>query len=84
MAEKFDPYLQWLGIRDPERPPNYYRLLGVEIFESDADVLTHAVDRQMAHVRNFQSGQHSAVSQRILNELAAAKLCLLQPERKMQ
>ncbi len=84
MAETFDPYLQWLGIRDPQRPPNFYRLLGLELFESDPDVITNAVDRQMAHVRNFQAGKHSAASQRILNELAAAKLCLLNADRKAQ
>ena len=30
MSESFDPYVQWLGIRDRRRPPNHYRLLGVE------------------------------------------------------
>jgi hypothetical protein len=82
MAETFDPYLQWLGIRDPHRPPNHYRLLGVDLFESDADVLTNAADRQMAHVRTFQSGKRSAESQRLLNELAAAKICLLNAKKK--
>lgn len=82
MSEPFDPYLHWLGIRDPQRPPNYYRLLGVELFESDPLVLTNAADRQMAHVRTFQTGPRSAESQRILNELAAAKICLLNPQKK--
>lgn len=84
MGEEFDPYLHWLGIRDPQRPPNYYRLLGIELFESDPEVITNAADRQMAHVRTFQTGKHSAFSQKILNELAAAKICLLNPERKAQ
>lgn len=78
----FDPYLQWLGIRSPERPPNHYRLLGVEPFESDADVIETAADRQMAHVRTFQNGKDADTSQQILNELAAAKLCLLNPAEK--
>jgi hypothetical protein len=82
MPEPFDPYLHWLGIRDPQRPPNYYRLLGVELFESDPVVLANAADRQMAHVRTFQTGPRSAESQRILNELAAAKVCLLNPQKK--
>lgn len=82
MAALFDPYLHWLGIRDPERPPNHYRLLGVATFESDPDVLINAADRQMSHVRTFQSGKHSAQSQRLLNELATAKVCLLHPARK--
>ncbi len=84
MAEQFDPYLHWLGIRDPQRPPNYYRLLGIELFESDPEVISNAADRQMAHVRTFQTGKHSALSQKILNELAAAKICLLNPEKKAQ
>jgi len=84
MPESFDPYLSWLGIRDPQRPPDHYRLLGVAMFESDPDVLTHAADRQMAHVRTFQMGKHSAESQRLLNELAAAKVCLLNPAKKAE
>jgi len=82
MAEEFDPYLHWLGIRDPERPPNHYRLLGVTQFEDDPEVLSNAADRQMSHVRTFQTGRHSAESQRLLNELAAAKICLLGAEKK--
>jgi hypothetical protein len=82
MPERFDPYLNWLGIRDPERPPNHYRLLGVDLFESDPDILLHAADRQMAHVRSFQTGPRSAESQRLLNELASAKVCLLNAEKK--
>lgn len=78
----FDPYLQWLGIRDPQRPPNHYRLLGLELFEANESVIANAADRQMAHVRTFQSGQHAETSQRVLNELAAARVCLLKPEKK--
>lgn len=82
MSEDFDPYLRWLGIRDPERPPNHYRLLGVAEFEDDADVLANAADRQMSHIRTFQTGPHSTDSQRLLNELATAKICLLNAEKK--
>lgn len=82
MSQSFDPYLRWLGIRDPQRPPNHYRLLGIDLFESDVDVIASAADRQMAHVRSFQAGQHAELSQKILNELAAARVCLLKPDRK--
>jgi hypothetical protein len=84
MSEPFDPYLHWLGIRDPQRPPDYYRLLGIELFEGDPDVIANAADRQMSHVRTFQTGRHSAESQQVLNELARAKLCLLDPPKKAQ
>ena len=36
----------------------------------------------MAHVRTYQLGQHAELSQKILNELAAAKACLLHREKK--
>ena len=82
MEEPFDPYLHWLAIRDPRRPPNHYRLLGLDLFESDPEVILNAADRQMTHVRRFQGGKHSDQSQRLLNELAAAKICLLNAEKK--
>jgi len=80
----FDPYRKWLGIPPGEQPPNHYRLLGVGLFESDPDVISSAADRQMVHVRTFQSGKHSELSQQILNELAAARLCLLDARKKAE
>lgn len=82
MSEEFDPYLKWLGIREADRPPNNYQLLGLEPFESDPEVISNAADRQMAHVRTFQTGRHSAISQRVLNELATARVTLLNPDKK--
>lgn len=82
MNDEFDPYRKWLAIKSPERPPNHYRLLGLELFESDPEVVESAADRQMAHVRTFQTGPHSALSQQILNQLAAARVCLLNREQK--
>lgn len=82
MAEEFDPYRKWLGIPPKDQPPNHYRLLGIAPFEDDPDVIENAASRQMAHVRTFQAGKHGPISQRILNELTAAKLCLLQPAKK--
>ena len=73
----FDPYHKWLGIGDSASPPNHYRLLGIDLYESDEDVIAAAADRQMSHVRKYQSGPHAAVSQRVLNEIAKAKICLL-------
>ncbi len=82
MSESFDPYLQWLGIRDPERPPSHYRLLGLDLFESDPEVISGAADRQMSHVRTFQTGPNAAVSQALLNELAVARRCLLNEQSR--
>jgi hypothetical protein len=78
----FDPYRKWLGIPPHEQPPNYYRLLGLSPFESDRDVIANAADRQMAHLRTFQSGKNSAISQKILNEVSAARIRLLDPKKR--
>ncbi|MEX2188508.1 MAG: hypothetical protein WD875_16990 [Pirellulales bacterium] len=82
MEEAFDPYRKWLGIPPEEQPPNHYRLLGIALFEDDADVISNAADRQMAHVRTYQTGKRAPLSQALLNELSAAKICLLDPARK--
>lgn len=82
MAQGFDPYHTWLGIRPEEQPPNHYRLLGIALFEDDASVIANAADQRMVYLRTFQSGKHSALSQRLLNEVAAANLCLLNTRKK--
>ena len=82
MAEAFDPYHKWLGIPSKDQPPNHYRLLAINLFESDLDVIASAADQRMGHVRTFQAGKHSAQSQKILNEISAARICLLSPEKK--
>ena len=82
MAEPFNPYHKWLGIPARDLPADHYRLLGVERFESDPEVISHAADQRMAHVKSFAVGQHSALSQKILGEIAAARVCLLHPEKK--
>jgi hypothetical protein len=82
MSGSFDPYHKWLGISPKDQPPNHYRLLAVDLFESDPDVISSAADQRMAHVRAFQTGKHSALSQQILNEIAAARVCLLNAEKR--
>lgn len=82
MAENFDPYYKWLGIPPEEQPADHYRLLGLRIYESDADVIEHAVDRLMSHLRTLQVGQHALQSQQILNEVATARITLLNADRK--
>lgn len=84
MTEQFDPYYQWLGIPQEERPINKYRLLALQVFESDEDVIANAADRQMAFIRTFQSGAHSAESQMLLNELSSARVTLLNKQSKAE
>jgi hypothetical protein len=79
---KFDPYRNWLGIPPSEQPPDHYRLLGIKRFEDDPPAIARAADERMALVKTFQTGRHSELSQQVLNELAAARVCLLDAERK--
>jgi hypothetical protein len=82
MGDEFDPYRKWLGIPADEQPPNHYRLLGIGLYEDDADTIATAADRQMGHLRTYQTGPHSALSQKLLNECAAARICLLNADKK--
>ena len=84
MADQFNAYHRWLGVPPEEQPPHHYRLLGLALFESDLDVIRDGAERQMAHVRRYALGQHVELSQRILNELGAAKACLTDPAKKAQ
>src|SRR5689334_19004588 len=68
----FDPYHKWLGIPKGQRPPTFYRLLGIEPSEIDVEVIEEAAIRQITHLRAYQVGQHSALCTRLLNEISAA------------
>ncbi|MGO8746746.1 MAG: protein kinase domain-containing protein [Thermoguttaceae bacterium] len=80
--EVFDPYHRWLGISPKDQPPNHYRILGIDLFESDPEVIRDGSARQSVHVRTYQLGKHMALSQKILNEIAAAKSCLSNAKAK--
>jgi WD40 repeat protein len=82
MADDFDPYYTWLGIPPKDQPPNHYRLLGLELFECNQDVIENAADRQMAHIRSMGGAAHAEIAQQILNEIAAARICLLSADKR--
>ena len=82
MADAFDPYYQWLGIEPHDQPPHHYRLLAIEPLLENREMIAGAADRQMAHLRTFQRGPQAAESQRLLNEVSIAKVCLLNPHKK--
>ena len=82
MADEFNPYHIWLGIPPEEQPANHYRLLSLRLFETNGDAIDNAADRQMAHLRTIQVGKHGDLTQRLLNEVAAARICLLDPKKR--
>ncbi len=78
----FDPYHKWLGISPQHQPPNHYRLLSLDLYESDAEVIEAAVDRIVAFLQDVAVGPQAKESQKLLNEIAAARLCLLDAAQK--
>ena len=82
MSEEFDPYYTWLAIPPKDQPPDHYRMLGIETFESNLQVIDAAANRQLAYLQDMASGPHRKDAQRILNEVAAARRCLLDANRK--
>jgi type IV pilus assembly protein PilM len=81
-TKAFDPYHKWLGIRDSQSPPNHYRLLGLELWETDEDVIREAALRQSNHVRSFRSGPLGQICQKVLDELREARETLLDPDAR--
>jgi hypothetical protein len=77
MSEEFDPYSEWFGILGQDRPVDHYRLLGITQFTADRVAIEAAADQRMALLRSFQNGPRGRLTQHLLNEVAAAKLCLI-------
>jgi hypothetical protein len=57
-------------------------LLGITEFESDPDVIDSAANQRMAYLHDLSAGEHIADSQRLLNEVAAARHLLLDNEKR--
>src|SRR4051794_16360065 len=82
MAEPFDPYYKWLGIAPQDQPPHHYRLLGLEVYEADPQVIDAAANRVTAYIKGCAQGPYAATGQKILKEISAARLCLLDERQK--
>lgn len=86
MSGQFDPYHVWLGIPPDESAkggPNHYRLLGLQLWEADRDVISNALDQRLAYLRTLQTGKRSAQSQKLSNEVSAAGGILLDAKKKL-
>jgi len=82
MTDDFDAYHKWLGIPPEEQPPDHYRLLQINRFESDPDVVDNAANRLMSFLQDVASGPRVADSQKMLNEISAARIILLNEEKR--
>ncbi len=79
MEDRIDPYLKWLDIPPGRRPPDHYALLGLERRSADPATIARAADVRLAKVRKIRPGGHLADWGRLLDQLNAAKTCLLDP-----
>lgn len=81
-SHDFDGYHRWLAIPKCEQPPHHYRLLGVSLFEENMDVIATAAEARLTTLRQQQFGPQAGLCTQLLNEVAQARLCLLNPKRK--
>jgi hypothetical protein len=79
-----DVYKEWLGIPEGTRPPDHYTLLRLAKFDDDTDRVRKNYKKLNGHVRKYATGQYMEQSQKLLNELAKAMLCLTDLERKQE
>lgn len=79
---KFDPYYKWLGISPKDRPLTYYRLLGLERFESDEELIGTAVARQRASLAALVSEEYAGVAAKLLKQIESAGEVLRDPRRR--
>lgn len=79
-----DVYKDWLGIPEGPRPPDHYALLRLVQFEDDIEKVRKNYKKLNSHVRKYATGQYSAQSQDLLNELAKAMLCLTDVDWKKE
>jgi hypothetical protein len=79
-----DVYKDWLGITEKARPLNHYQLLRLKQFEDDAGKVRDNYRKMNAHVRKYAAGEYGPLSQKLLNELAKAMLCLTDARRKSE
>ncbi len=80
----FDPYREWLDIGSGGPPVDHYQLLGLDQFESSSAKIENAVASRADLLQALSMGQHVHDAQRILSEVARARICLLDSDRKAE
>ncbi len=82
MSSAFDPYREWLNIPPAEQPPNYYRLLELIPFESDAATISRAAEACAARVRPNLDGPRAPLAKKLLQQIDAVRDHLLNAKKK--
>ncbi len=82
MSDEFNPYHKWLGIPLNQQPANHYRLLGLEQGECDPDVIAHAAEQRIMHLKSIPTGPYGDLSRSLVDEISRACNCLLDSGQK--
>jgi hypothetical protein len=82
VSDSFNPFKEWLKTPGGTRPEHYYALLGLAPFESDRELIAQAADKLRSRVRRIRPGDHMTEWQELLDEIGAARECLLDAEAK--
>ncbi len=77
-------YQKYLGISDTQIPPNHYTLLGIQPLESDPETIRKAAQKRADCLRKQKTDENISELQTLMNELAAARLCLLNDSRRKE
>ena len=77
-----NPYHQWLGLAAEVASPNHYELLGLRLGEGAAELIGTAAEQRSRRVEPYLAGEQGLMARRILDEIAAARRCLLDPQAK--
>jgi hypothetical protein len=72
-----DPYRDWLGITHPARPVDYYLLLGLPWFESDAAAITAAADRRLVFLTKISGDLQREIAAQLIREVEEGRALLL-------
>jgi len=82
MSESFDPYHKWLAIPPEDHPPSHYRLLAINTFEQDEEVIANAAEQRLSHLRILEMGEQGATATELIKEIKVARSCLLDPQTR--
>lgn len=77
MAEVFNPYYTFLGLDEELTSPNFYQLLRLKEQEGNLEKIQAAAAKAATRVRGHRPGEHAAEWAKLLDEIEAAKDCLL-------
>jgi hypothetical protein len=82
MDDAFNPYYAFLGLDEEVTSPNHYQLLRLKPGEADPAKIAAAADKAATRVRGHRPGENVVPWSMLLDEIQAARTCLLDPAQR--